>query len=191
MKNLLIIIVLTLFVSCGPLKKIRDRTSITKETEITETSRDSIKILETTKEINEKASVKVPESNTGDKDFDEAVDRAVTNILNAVNIRKTSGDNYLNMYFDEKERRMVLEARIAETQNSEIVVSSDTKTERTFDQQVEEITTKIKRSYWTYILLFVLLWPSHLKPILMPIFRMVTGPTNIVSGVKNMIKSNR
>ncbi len=183
----LIIIILILFTGCGPFKDIRDKVSTTKETELLEKSTDSLKIIDTNKEINEKVAVKVPESNTGDRDFDEAVNRAVTNILNAVNIQKQSGDNYLNMFYDERNKRMVLEAKIAETQNSEIAVTSDTKSEKTFDQNVNEYIKKIKIPIWIYIIgiLFALI---ILKPILIPIIRMVSSPATIGSEIKNILK---
>lgn len=167
MRNLLIIIILLLFTSCSLLnlgsKKITEKTSEIKQTEKIEIKNDSTSVEVVNKEIDDKASIKVAESNTGDRDFDEAVNRAVTNILSSINFEKSSGDNSYKMWYDVKEQMMKMEAKIGETKDKEVNTNKDKEVEKSWEQTVTENTKKtIKMIPWYLWIVIVWFLRKHL-----------------------------
>lgn len=150
MKKLLIISTLfILLFSCGTLKKTSEKTSTTKQTELTEVKTDSTSEIDTNKEIKDRIVISVPEAN------DENTTKLVDAILNQLNTSKTSGTNSYNSRYDEETRQLVIDFIVAQTQSKITATTSDSKTEKTFEQQTDEyIEKKIKSiPIWVWVLL--------------------------------------
>lgn len=172
MKKLLIFSTIFVFTSCAVLKK--DKTTTTKQTEKTEVLSDSISKEVVNKGIEDKATFKVAESDTGDKDFDNRVNDAVANILRSINFQKSSGDNSYRLYYDEKLRTLEAQIQVGETSNKETSSENVVNTEKTFEQSVEEYTKKITGSWITWLLL-IFIFRKTIFGILTFVFPQIKG----------------
>lgn len=141
------IIILVLFVfllsSCTGVKKFFSKKTTTKDIQKTEINKDSSNVVEKNKAIKDKTIIAIPESETGDRDFDLAVNKAVSNILRSINFQKSSGDNNYKLYYDEKLRELRAEFEIGETKNKEIITNKNTNIEKTFEETVIENSKKV------------------------------------------------
>ena len=185
MKQYWIILLVVLFSGCLGSRSVSESTSEKISTEVSESSKDSVKVESVNKAIDDKAELKVQESATGDRDFDEAVNKAVDRILSSINFTKTSGDNSYKMYYDLLERTMKMEAKIGETKTAETSVTSEEVTEKSFEEKTDEYLKKKVTTlpWWAWGLIALFLWP-YIKPVVM----MFLGPTNIVTSISNAIK---
>ena len=118
MNTLLRIVAVATFIlvtSCGS-RKIINQVSEKEKTTITKT--DSVKIVERNRAIVDSLKFKIAQSTTGDKKLDNAVNKAVSEILNKLNTSKSSGDNSYSLTYDDvlKELRAVM--NIAPTENT-------------------------------------------------------------------------
>lgn len=192
MKNLLIILILILFNSCLGSKTFSEKFSSIKKSEKTEVKIDSTSIKETNKEIDDKMNMTIPRSNTGNKERDSIIDARVDAILSRINFEKKSGDNYYKMQYNLLNRQMQMEAKIGETSNIATDSNKEEKIEKSFEEQQNEYWKKkiTTLPWWAYLLAFVFAWPTIWK-FIKPIVQVATGPTNIVSGIQNIIKSKR
>ena len=113
--KILTVAILLLVTSCGS-KKIINQVSEKEKTTITKS--DSVKIVERNRAIVDSLKFKIAQSATGDKKFDDAVNKAVSEILNKLNTSKSSGDNSYSLTYDDvlKELRAVM--NIAPTENT-------------------------------------------------------------------------
>lgn len=180
MKNILIIVILIIFTSCGPLKNIRDRISTTKETELNEKSSDTTKIKETNKAIKDDIAIPIPEGASPE------TTAALIDLIKRMQSSKSSGDNSYKLWYDEQLNQLRLRVEIAETQNKELATKNESNTEKTFTQEKEEFIKKVKNSIWTYVFAFLFFWP-YIKPIVM----MFLGPTNLMTGIKKIMDKQR
>ncbi len=114
LKILFLFLALTFAVSCGS-KKIINQTSVKENTSVYKT--DSIKISERNRAIIDSLKLKIAQSATGDKKFDEAVNKSISEILEKLNTSKSSGDNSYSLVYDDvlKELRAVM--KIGPTEN--------------------------------------------------------------------------
>lgn len=151
MNKLLIYLIVVIFLSsCAVLKK--EKTTSIKQTEKSEIVIDTTSKETISKAIEDKASFKIAESNTGDRDFDLAVNTAVTNILRSINFQKTSGDNSYRLYYDEKLKTLEAQISVGETRNKEISTNKDVLVEKTLEVQIEELIKKIVIPWWVYLI---------------------------------------
>jgi len=156
MRNIIYIIFLTLFLSsCGVTKKSHSDSTTTKE--VSEKVKDSSNITETSKAINDEAVIAVTQSDTGDRDFDEAVNKAVTNILRSLNLNKTSGDNSYKFYYDEKLKALRAEFEIGATESKEVVSNESSKEQYSAVTEIEDYIKKIIIPWWMYVIAIFLL----------------------------------
>ena len=187
-KFLAIIIIFLIIIfsisSCGVLKKETNKESVLiKKTEI---KNDSVSKIEVNKAIDDKAEIKVQESNTGNIDFDRKVNLQVDKILSAININKKSGENSYKLYYDLKAKMMKLEAQIGETKNENTATNNDTLSEKSISEKLTEELIKSKKPWWVYVLILYFFWPI-LKPILM----MFLGPTNLLDPLSKILNKNK
>lgn len=175
-KRILIFSIIVVFLtSCSVLKK--DKTTTTKETEKIEKSSDTISKESVNKAIDDKATIKIQESDTGDRDFDEAVNNAVTNILRSINFQKSSGDNSYRLYYDEKLKALQAEFQLGETRNKEVATNNEAVIEKTFEENISEYIKKIVIPWWVY-LIPVYLFRKQILGVLyfvFPVLRTLTG----------------
>lgn len=156
MKNIIyLIFTLLLLSSCGVTKRSHSDTTTIKEK--IETSKDSSSIIETSKAIKDEVIINIPESDTGDRDFDEAVNRAVTNILRSINFQKTSGDNSYKFYYDEKLRQLRAEFEIGATQNKEVISNKSSEKQYSMVSEIEDYIKKVVVPWWAYLIIVYLL----------------------------------
>jgi len=174
-------------ISCLGTKSISEKTSEIKETDKTEITNDTTESKEVNKEIEDKAEIKVQESNSGNKNLDSIVNKRVDAILSAINIKKSSGDNSYKLYYDLLARTVRMEATIGATQSTAKEEVKETVTEKSFEQQTDEYFKKkiTALPWWAYIILAMLAWP-YIKPIVM----MFLGPTNLLVGARKIFKDD-
>ena len=84
--------ILLLVTSCGSKKIINQ---VPEKEKATFTKSDSVKLVERNRAIVHSLKFKIAQSATGDKHFDDAVNKAVGEILNKLNTSKSSGDIFL------------------------------------------------------------------------------------------------
>lgn len=150
-------LLLLLFSSCGTQKKIQTTEKTT--TSKVETSTDKNNKVETSEEIKDRIIVNVPESSN------EATMKMVDAVLKQLNTSKVSGNNSYASKYNEETRQLVIDYIVGETQNKTNETVSNTKTELTFDQQVDSYIKKKVIPWWMYAIAIFLLWP-HIKWIL-------------------------
>lgn len=157
-KLLLILLGLSL-IGCLGSKKVTEQSSEIAKIEKTTSVTDSISSEVVNKAINDKASVKVIESDTGDRNFDEAVNKAVTNILSSINFEKSSGDNSYKMYYDINDRMMKMEASIGETSDTEVATSNEVESEKSISETSSTYTKETFKiiPWWFWIVVIVLM----------------------------------
>lgn len=139
----LIFIILILCTSCLGTKKISEKTSDKSLVEKSEKKHDSIAKETVNKGIDDSATFKVAQSNTGDTDFDKRVNEAVANILRNINLQKTSGDNSYQLYYNERLNQLEAQIKVGETKNSEV----NTNKENTSQKETSEKTTNSFKKY--------------------------------------------
>ncbi len=156
MGKIIYILIIILFTSCG-LSKKTVKSSTSKETEKTEILSDSISKETINKGIDDSATIKIQQSDTGDRDFDLAVNQTVTNILRSINFQKTSGDNSYRAYYDEKLEALQFRVQLGETKNSEVASSNSTLVQKTLTEQFSELIKKTIIPWWIYAIAIFLL----------------------------------
>lgn len=109
---------LFLIYGCGTKKVVTN--SIVKDNSLI-SKNDSIRIVERNKKIVDSLRQKITQSNTGDKAFDDAVNKAVSDILSKLNTSKSSGDNSYSLYYDDKLKELIASMNIGATENTKII----------------------------------------------------------------------
>jgi hypothetical protein len=182
MKNSVIILfLLLLFNGCIGSKKISETT--TKQTETSVIDNDSTSVEVVNQKINDQATISVPDSKTGDAEFDKRVNEAVANILRSINFQKSSGDNSYRLYYDEQLKQLKAQIEIGETKDLSTEVTNESSSEKSFESQVDEYIKKIVIPWWVYVLGAIFIWP-YIKPIVM----MLLGPTSLISSFSSLTK---
>lgn len=172
MRSLKIISLCLLLSSCAVLKK--DKTTTTKQTEKTEIKSDSSSKETVNQKIDDSATIKVVDSNTGNADFDNRVNDAVANVLRSINFQKSSGDNSYRAYYDEKLKALQFQVELGETRNSETTASDSSVVEKTDYERVNEFIKKIVVPWWAYLIL-LFLFRKQIFGILAFIFPQIRG----------------
>lgn len=166
---------LLLFTSCAAVK--RESSESTSSTEKVEEKKESTTTTETSKGIRDTIIVAIPESDN------EEVMRMFESLLKQLNTSKSSGDNSYQLYYDEQLKQLRAAIEVGETSNTEKETTSESNTEKTFEQQVDEYVKKIVIPWWAYIIAAIFIWP-YIKPIVM----MLLGPTSLLSGFSSLTK---
>lgn len=167
-----ILLAFLLFFNCALVKKSKEKSTVS--TDKIEKVSDSSSKETVNKKIDDTAIINVGQSNTGDRDFDEAVNRSVSNILNSLNFQKSSGDNSYKLYYDEKLQQLRAEFQLGETRNSEIEANNSVVSEKTFEENVSEYIKKIVIPWWMYLIAIILLW-KHISRLILFIFPQMKG----------------
>lgn len=167
-----LITTLLFFCSCGLTKK--SLTSNTKQIEKSEVVTDTSSKETINKKIDDSASFKVAESNTGDAEFDERVNEAVSNVLRSINFQKSSGDNSYRLYYDEKLRTLEAQIQVGETRDKEVATNKEAVVEKTFEENISEYVKKIVIPWWMYVIVFIIGW-KFIAPVLFFIFPQLRG----------------
>ena len=92
MKKVILLLLAINLWSCGSLKK-KETETIKNTEKVSEKTNDSIVLKEINKAINDLVKIKVSSSNTNNKVFDSLVNAKVDEILEKINLQKTSGSN--------------------------------------------------------------------------------------------------
>lgn len=180
MRTIKITLILLVLVtsSCSTLKTEAEKNTKTKETNLSEKSKETSLETEKSKAINDKSVIPVQNSDTGNRDFDAEVNRAVDRILASLNHQKSSGDNGYELYYDLIKRELQFRATIGETSNSKEKVAEKEKTEKSFEQTTDEyLSKKVKQiPWWIYVLLILYFAPKILEGVAAfanPIIRLI------------------
>lgn len=180
MKTINIIFLLLVLVtsSCSTLKTEAEKNRETKETKLSEKSKETSLETEKSKAINDKSVIPVQNSDTGNRDFDAEVNRAVDRILAGLNHQKSSGDNGYELYYDLIKRELQFRATIGETSNSKEKVAEKENTEISFEQKTDQYLSKKIRQipWWIYLLAALYFAPKILEGVAAftnPIIRLI------------------
>jgi len=121
MKKLLLLILTGTLMSlsgCGSKKIVNQ---ISEKEKTTFTKSDSVKLVERNKAIVDSLKLKISQSATGDKRFDDAVNKAVSDILTKLNTSKSSGDNSYSLTYDEALQELRAVMNIGATENLKVI----------------------------------------------------------------------
>ena len=124
--------------SCGS-KKIINQVSEKEKTTFVKS--DSVKLVERSKAIIDSLKLKIQQSATGDKKFDDAVNKAVSEILQKLNTSKTSGDNSYLLKYDEAMQELIAVMNIGPTEST-TVKNNNIYNEKEIIKDVREIPVK-------------------------------------------------
>lgn len=168
MKNIVIIALVMLFVSCNTYKTARKSHEV-KVTEKTRTKRDSVSKISVNKPIEDYLSIQVTKSNTDDAIRDSVINKKVDEILSRMNTTKRSGDNSYKLYYNIEKRLLELQAKIGETKNIQTETKKAEISEKTFEEKTDEyINKKIKSiPFWVYILVAFWFLPQIIERVQM------------------------
>lgn len=156
-KAIPILIIIFVFCSCGAFKKTITKKQNKQTTTTIEKAKDSTSVVENNKAIKDNAVINVPESNTGDVNFDKRVNEAVANVLKNINFNKQSGDNGYKLYYDAQLKQIKAQIAIAATQNKNTKTSENNNQETTVFEQFETYVKKVKLPWWMYLIVVFLL----------------------------------
>ena len=176
----LIILLLGLFMSCAVAKK--EKSSTTSSVEKTEKVTDTTSKETVNKKIDDSATIRVVESQTGDAEFDKRVNDAVANVLRSVNFQKSSGDNSYRAYYDEKLKALQFQVELGETRDKEVSTNNEANTEKTLETEISEYIKKIVIPWWMYLIAAFLLR----KPIL-AIAGFIYPPIRALTSLKSVM----
>lgn len=171
MKIYYLIILFTL-TSCLGSKKVSEKTS--DKSVVEKTKQDSVAKETINKGIDDKATFKVAESNTGDVDFDKRVNDAVTNVLRSINFQKSSGDNSYQLYYNEKLRQLEAQVQVGQTSNKEVSTNKESDKEKT-ESTTESYKKVVRMVPWWGWLVVVWLLRKHIISVIAVFFPGVRG----------------
>ena len=158
MKKAILLLLAIILWSCGPLKKKETETVKIIE-KMSEKTNDSIVLKEINKAIDDLVQIKVSSSNTKDKVFDSLVNAKVDEILEKINLQKTSGSNQYQISYNRLKRQIEASMKVGETQNNSSEVKKTEKHEITDSEYISTYIKKVKGIpfYWYIIVLIVIL----------------------------------
>jgi len=164
-----LIVIFTLSLSSCAVQK-KDKTTETKETSNIEKKKDSSKTVETSGAIHDRITINTPASDNVE------LMRMFNEMMSKMNTSKSSGSNSYSSRYDEANKQWVIDFLVAQTKNETTAVKEDTKSEKTFEQNIDEYVKKIVIPWWVYVIGFLFAWP-YIKGILsffIPGFSQVT-----------------
>lgn len=157
-KYVIILLAATMFASCLGTKHFSEKNSTAISKEKSEKERDSIFESRINKAINDAIITRIPSAKTSDEAFNKAVNAAVDEILLKLNMKKQSGDNSYELYYDLIKRELQFRAEIGETSSTKTDVKESAETEKSFEQTTDEyISKKVNAVPW-WIWLLAVLW---------------------------------
>jgi hypothetical protein len=174
----LITVLLGALSSCSTLGKVVKKETVTNATEVVKTDNKEISTTRTSEAIQDRVVINVPES-----DNKELMDM-FNSMMKQMNISKSSGTNSYNSKYNEELKQWVIDFTVAQTLNKEKEKVTDTKSEKTFEQSVDEYIKKIVIPWWIYLIAFVLLYPN-IEKIIKTIVNIIS---KIVIPTRNIFK---
>lgn len=158
MKKIFSCLFVLTILSCGPFKKI-EKKEVSKTSDKTHfLDKDSIVLTEINKAIDDLIKIKVSDSNTNDKVLDSIVNSKVDEILEKINLQKTSGSNQYQISYNKLKREIEASMKVGETKSTSTDIKKD---EKTTSVETETISTYIKKIkgipfYWYLIALLII-----------------------------------
>ena len=128
---LFILLLLCIFCMCGCAAKPIETTS--KIEHHNEVKKDSTKVIETNKAINDTLKIKIAKVKTSKPECDSITQAKINELLRQLNTSKKSGDNEAGIYYDELKQQLVMWQLMAQTKN-----------EKTTTNKSSEVTTKLE-----------------------------------------------
>lgn len=163
----LITILLGALSSCSTLGKTTKKNSEIKSTELVTTDNKEKETVKTSEAIQDRVVINVPESDN------KELMKMFNSMMSKLNTSKSSGSNSYNSKYDEELKQWVIDFTVAQTLNKEKEKVTDTKSEKTFEQNIDEYIKKIVIPWWIYLIAFVLLYPN-IEKIIKTIFNIVS-----------------
>lgn len=169
MKNIFILIIAFFLIGCLGQKKVAEKTTNTKQTQVTTVTKDSSKVVEKNKEIVDELKVSLKTNN-------KQVDSIIRERLRGFKTSKVSGSNKYKAQFDYEELALNIHALIGETQNQTTTTSNNTDTEKTFEQRTDEYIYKKITSIPWYLWVAVAFW---FAPQIISRIQMIVNPLSV------------
>jgi len=151
------LLLIVLCTSCLGTKKISEKTSAKSTTETTAVKQDSVAKETVNKGIDDTATFKVAQSNTGDADFDARVNAAVANVLRSINFQKSSGDNSYQLMYNERLNQLEARMQVGETRNTALETHKDVSNEKASTEESTDTSKKVINQIrgWGWVVAFV------------------------------------
>jgi|SRR5210317_205713 len=135
---------MTLMTGCVAKKKVTDNETTT--TEKVETTTEVAETQDTNREIRDTLVVNIPEpSNENER-------KLIEGILQQLQTSKSSGTNSYRSSYDAETNRLLVEFFIAQTQNKTQETTTDSKSEKSFEQNMSEYIKKQVVPWWIYLI---------------------------------------
>jgi|GEM_PF-5701002 len=150
LKYFIAFLFLAFICSCGATKVVKEKVETTTSNI---SKKDSINIVEINRKIQDSLKLKIVQSQTGDKKFDDAVNNAVESILSNLNTTKVSGDNSFSFFYDNVLKELRASATVGPTENTKIVNNATVHTKEVVLSE-KEIPVKFIPKY---VLIFAIL----------------------------------
>lgn len=143
LKLILILFICRSMVGCLASKTISDSKTETKESFTKTQKKDSVVNTQINGAIDTQTIIDVAQ--TGNEELDKRFDE----VLSKLNQQSTSGGNGYKLYYDPELKQLLLDIKVAQTENSSIATNNDTKESKSFEQQTDEyIEKKLKVVPW-------------------------------------------
>lgn len=171
----IMLFVLYNMVSCTALKKVTSKNATTTKTEKVNKAFDSSLVKEVNKKIDD--VIVTPVQSSGDPAYDKRIDE----ILSKLNIKKNSGSNNYNLYYDKLKREIIAELEVGETADQTTNTNSTETKEKTVEERIDEYIKKTKIPFLFWAVLIIWFLPQILKRL-----QLISNP--IYSFLKNIKK---
>lgn len=134
----------SLFFSCKTLEQKSSSETTTKES--TEITKDTDVKTSVSEEIKDRVIVNVPQSNN------QEVMAMFDIMMKQLNTSKTSGSNSYNSRYDENLKQWVIDFTVAQSKQKETNVVAETKTEKSFEENVNEYLKTKGIPFWVWLI---------------------------------------
>ena len=166
MKKILFFIICMSFSSCLGVKKFVEKKSVSKLTEKTEISTDSVATKEVTREINNEYTIPL-------KSTDSLVNNRIREALQNFQAGAKSGGNSTRIIFDANALALKIASFVGETQNTNTATNNETKIEKTDEERIVEISKKVYKMIPWWIWVVVIVW---FLPVIIDRLSFLIGP---------------
>lgn len=139
-----LLFLLSLSISCKTLEQ--KSSSETVEKESTEITNDKDVKTSTNEEIKDRVIVNVPQSNNAE------VMAMFDIMMKQLNTSKSSGSNSYNSRYDAELKQWVIDFTVAQTKDKETITSTDIKTEKSFEENINEYLKTKGIPWWIWLI---------------------------------------
>ena len=154
--RLLLSLLLLFLTSCGAFKTVKNEKESSRLVENRTSTRDSSNYVEKNKEISDKITIPVSQSD------DYELNKRIDEILLKLNSQKKSGGNSYKVEYDPELKQLLLELKIAQTKDEKTVVNSTESFERSIENLIQKYWSKVRIPTWWIILAVIIIFRKQI-----------------------------